>query len=194
DSGAHRLHDKDPQATAEIKHLLGHDLRKIEVPSQIWHAGKFYDFPIAPLNLMKTLGPFRFAGAGLSLLRGRFGKRTSDSSFEDSAVHAYGADIASRFLLNYSEKLWGAPARHLSPAICGARLKGLGLVSLLIEAALGKRANTRHLDGAFYYPRQGYGAIVEGLADACGRDRIQLEARVTRLFHDGGRITGVEIN
>src|SRR5579863_10774186 len=76
DSGAHRFHDKDPQVTAEIKQLLGHDLRKIEVPSQIWHAGKFYDFPIAPLNLLKTLGPLNVARAALSLARARLAKHT----------------------------------------------------------------------------------------------------------------------
>ena len=194
DSGAHRFHDKDPQVTAEIKQLLGHDLRKIEVPSQIWQAGRFYDFPIAPLNLMKTLGPVNFGKAALSLVRGRLGRRAEQGSFEDFAVHAYGADIASRFLLNYSEKLWGAPCARLSPAICGARLKGLGLASLLIEARFGRRARTQHLDGAFYYPRQGYGAIVESLAEACGRKTIHLESRVTRIFHAGERITAVEIN
>jgi len=194
DSGAHRFHDKDPKVTAEIKQLLGHDLRKIEVPSQIWHAGRFYDFPIAPLNLMHTLGPVAFVKAALSLLQGRLARNATNGSFEDFAVHAYGADIASRFLLNYSEKLWGAPCSRLSPAICGARLKGLGLASFLIEARLGRRARTRHLDGAFYYPRQGYGAIVENLAEACGRDMIQLESRVSRIFHAGDRITAIEIN
>jgi protoporphyrinogen oxidase len=198
DSGAHRFHDKDPEATREIKRLLGDDLRQIDVPSQIWHRGRLFDFPIAPFNLLKTLGPWGFTRALFSLIRGRLPgrvpRRSVAGSFEDFALRTYGADIASRFLLNYSEKLWGAPCDQLSPAICGARLKGLNLASLLIEALLGRRANTRHLDGAFYYPRQGYGAIVERLADACGHDRLRLHARVTRLLHDGERIRSVEIN
>jgi len=36
DSGAHRLHDRDPEVTAEMKRLLGDDLRRVDVPSQIW--------------------------------------------------------------------------------------------------------------------------------------------------------------
>ncbi len=82
DSGAHRFHHKDPQVTAEIRQLLGPDLRKI-----------------------KTLGPVNITKATVSLLRGRLGKPSAHRSFRDFAVHSYGADIASRFLLNYSEKL-----------------------------------------------------------------------------------------
>jgi protoporphyrinogen oxidase len=194
DSGAHRFHDKDPQATEEIKHLLGEELRKIEVPSQIWHDGKLFDFPIAPLNLLTRMGPLGCARAALDLVRGRLGRRDSTGSFEDFALRTYGREIASRFLLNYSEKLWGAPCRQLSPAICGKRLKGLGLASLIIEALFGRRANTRHLDGAFYYPAGGYGAIVEKLADACGHENIRRQSRVTGINCGAETIESVEIN
>ncbi|MGQ0637377.1 MAG: FAD-dependent oxidoreductase [Planctomycetaceae bacterium] len=194
DSGAHRFHDKDPEVTAEIQQLVGDDLRRIEVPSQIWHAGRFVDFPLSPLNLFQALGPISFTRAGFSLLRGRMERSLPTVSFLDFAVRTYGRDIASRFLLSYSEKLWGAPCDLLSPQICGARLKGLGLTSLVIEALRGNRAKTEHLDGAFYYPRTGYGAIVERLADACGDERVRLRSRITRLHHRGNRIEAIEIN
>jgi protoporphyrinogen oxidase len=194
DSGAHRFHDKIPEATREVQELVGPDLRKIEVPSQIWHNGRLFDFPLAPFNLLKKLGPWHFTRAVASLLRGRLADNSTGPSFRDFALRTYGADVASRFLLNYSEKLWGAPCEELSPAICGTRLKGLGLKSLVIEALFGRRANTRHLDGAFYYPRQGYGAIAERMADSCGRENIRLGARVTRLRHDGKCIRAIELN
>jgi protoporphyrinogen oxidase len=153
-----------------------------------------YDFPIAPMNLLKTLGPIDSARAAFGLLRGRLGKRPLCGSFEDFAIRTYGYEIASRFLLNYSEKLWGAPCRQLSPAICGSRLKGLGLASLVIETLLGRRANTRHLDGAFYYPAGGYGAIVDKLAEACGPENIHCNSRVTMINRTADRIESVEIN
>lgn len=193
DSGAHRFHDKDPEITAEVIDLVGPDLRRIHVPSQIWHAGRFVDFPLSPLNLLHSLGPVSFTAAGLSLLRGRV-QRPSTGSFLDFAVRTYGRDIASRFLLSYSEKLWGAPCERLSPQICGTRLKGLGLKSLVVEALLGKRAKTQHLDGAFYYPRQGYGRIVERLAEECGSDNIRLNSRITGIFHSNAVIRAVETN
>jgi protoporphyrinogen oxidase len=127
-------------------------------------------------------------------LRGRFISSGHGRSFRDVALHKYGADVASRFLLNYSEKLWGAACEELSPAICGARLKGLGLKSLLIEALLGRRASTRHLDGAFFYPRQGYGTIVERMAESCGTANIRRGARITRIRHADDRIREIEVN
>ena len=71
DSGAHRLHDKDPEMTAELKSLLGDDLMKIEVPSQIYHNGRFIDFPLSPLNLLLGLGLITSFRATLSLLKAK---------------------------------------------------------------------------------------------------------------------------
>jgi protoporphyrinogen oxidase len=194
DTGAHRFHDKDAAVTAEIRKLVGSDLRLIEVPSQIWHRGRFVDFPLSPFNLLTSLGPVGFARAVASLVKGRARARVVNGSFEEYAVATYGRDIASRFLLDYSEKLWGAPCRELSPTICGSRLKGLSLASLVFETLFGKRAKTRHLDGAFYYPRQGYGTIAERMAEECGADQIRLESRVTRVFHAANRILAFEVN
>lgn len=193
DSGAHRFHGKIPEVTSTIRNLLGDDLRRIRVPSQIWHQGQFFDFPIAPLDLLKTLGPANFLHAGLSLLRGRCRGKKEDETFFDFALRTYGRDIASRFLLNYSQKLWGAPCEQLSTSICGSRLAGLGLRSLLVEAIRGSQQNTRHLDGSFYYPRLGYGRIVERLAEVCGADRIRTGTRITCLRHAAGRIASIEI-
>ena len=95
-------------------------------------------------------------------------------SFQDLAIRLYGSAIASWFLLGYSEKLWGLPCSRLSPAVAGRRINGLGVRTFLIEALLGRRSKTRHLDGAFYYPIEGYGAIAERLGIACGEQNIRL--------------------
>ena len=59
---------------------------------------------------------------------------------------------------------------------------------------MGKRAKTEHLDGSFFYPREGFGTIADSLAGFCGGDFVRRNARVTRLFHDRGRITALEID
>ena len=194
DSGAHRFHDRDPEVTQELKRLLGNDLRKIEVPSQTYYGGKFIDFPLSPMDLMIKLGIPTFAKAGLELIAARLSQEQGNGSFESFAVHTYGRTIANRFLLNYTEKLWGRPCSTLSPHISGSRLKGLDLATFLREAILGKRAKITHLDGGFYYPKWGYGSIVESLADACGLENINTNARITRIMHHQGRIETIEIN
>ena len=194
DSGAHRLHDKDPETTAELRTLLGDELQRVNVPSLIFHGGRYVEFPLSPLNLLAALGIARFATAALEVVRGRLAARTAAPDFESFAVQTYGRTIADRFLLNYSAKLWGLPCRQLSTCVSGTRMRGLTLKTFLKEAVLGKRAKTEHLDGAFFYPRNGIGAIPDALAAACGIENIRLHSPVTRVFHDGTRITAVEVS
>lgn len=195
DTGAHRLHDKDPETTDEIVNLLGPDIRKISVPSQIWTRGKYVDFPLSPLNTLMALGPFQFGMAAIQILSARFNKSLKErDDFEAFALKTYGRIIAQRFLLNYSSKLWGKPCSQLSPSIAGRRLKGLNLSTFIKEAIFGKKSKTEHLDGAFYYPIKGYNMIVEKLADTAGREGFELDSRITKVKWEPGRITEIERN
>ncbi|MBI4546291.1 MAG: FAD-dependent oxidoreductase [Gemmatimonadetes bacterium] len=195
DSGAHRFHDKDAVSTADVKRLLGEELQEVDSPSRIFHRGRWVDFPLAPLNLLVALGPAAFLRALASLARARMRAGRPDADFESVAVHTYGRYLAERLLLNYSEKLWGVPCRRLSPRLAGSRLGGLSFRSLLVEAVLGAKARTKHLEGSrFYYPTRGYGRISERLAEVCGTERIRLGARITRVLHDGRRIEALEVN
>lgn len=192
DSGAYRLHDKDPEMTAELRSLLGEDLLKIEAPSQIFCRSKYLDFPLSPLDLIVKLGLARALAGAASLAIARLRHRPMTLSLHDFAVGQYGRPIAETFLLGYSEKLWGISAHDLSPDASGKPLKGLTLGTLARELLQGRAAKTRHLDGTCYYPREGIGSIVEQLADACGAADIHCNAPVTRILHDGRQITGLE--
>jgi protoporphyrinogen oxidase len=194
DSGAHRFHDKIPGVTADMKALLGHDFQKIDAPSSIYFKGRFIDFPLSPLNLLKRLGVPTFCRAGIKLLAARLSRTGKNGSFQNFAVRTYGRSIAEFFLLGYSEKLWGLPSAMLSPKIAGSRMKGLDLKAFIIEALQGQKAKTEHLDGAFYYPSLGIGTVSEKLAEVCGEDNIRTNARITGVIHDGNRIRSVEVN
>jgi len=193
DSGAHRLHDKDEEVTQEIKCLLGDELHRVSAPSQIYFRGKYIDFPLSPLDLLTKIGTLEFSKAGFDFLSARLNKTASDDSFESLALYRYGRGIAEKFLLNYSEKLWGLPCRCLSPNVSGKRLKGLDLRTFLIEATLGKMAKTQHLDGSFYYPKLGYGRVAEKIEQFCGPENIRLNHRINRVAHDGRKILSIGI-
>ena len=191
DSGAHRLHDRDPEITGEVRRLLGDDLRRVDVPSQIWDDGRLIRFPLSSAELLAHLGPLPFGRAALEVVRARLSAGAPPQDFEAFAVRRYGRLIAERFLLDYSAKLWGAPAAELSTGIAGQRLSGLDLRTFVSESVLGR--SKAHVEGVFYYPRLGIGQISERLADACGCDAIRTGAPVTRLLHDGERIRSLEI-
>jgi protoporphyrinogen oxidase len=194
DSGAHRLHDKDPEIISEIKGLFGADLKKVGLPSQIYHGGKFIDFPLSPLNLMKNLGLYTFSRAAVEVVISRLRADNKEGNFEKFALHAYGKTIARLFLLNYSEKLWGKPGSELSLKIAGKRLKGMDLRTFIMETLFWKRGKTEHMEGLFYYPTAGIGAIPKKLEEYCGEDNIATHSRVTKIIHDGSQIRAVEIN
>lgn len=195
DTGAHRLHDKDPAVTRLVRELLGDDLLRIDAPSQIVWNGRFIDFPLAPLDLASKL-PWsmllRVAGENAARLLRPVGG--PPESFREMAVGSYGSTLAREFLLDYSEKLWGERTEKLSPRIAGGRLEGLDLRSFVVEALFGRRERSRHLDGSFYYPRHGIGTIFDRLAEDLGEAHVRLGSRITDIRHDGRRLSSFTVN
>ncbi|MEI7731287.1 MAG: FAD-dependent oxidoreductase [Verrucomicrobiota bacterium] len=194
DSGAHRWHDKDAAITEDIRNLLGSELITCKIPSVIYREGRMIDFPLSPLNLLQRLGPVTFLKATAEVLVRRLRGSTTATDLESFALQAYGPTLAGLFLLNYSRKLWGLDCRQVSANATGKRLKGLTLKTFITEAFRGRQAKIQHLDGAFLYPRLGIGTVANRLADSCGAQNIRLQARITRILHDGRRIQAFEIN
>ncbi len=192
DTGAHRVHDKDPEVTREIKKLLGDDLFEVSAPSEIYSKGKFFRFPLQLGNLVVRLDYtmlLKIVGENL-----RLKKLKAVDNFGTFAVRQYGETLAKLFLLNYSRKLWGVNPYELSTEVSGGRMKGLDLANFLRETLLGKSIRSDHLDGSFLYPKYGIGMVVDKICGAIEPERIQINKRVTRLLHDEGRIKGVVLN
>lgn len=194
DTGAHRLHDKDPDVTHEIRRLLGKDLLQVHAPSQIRWRGRFVDFPLSPYDLLRKLDRRTLVRIGAQVLRQRSRRHPPASNFRELALGAYGETLAEMFLLNYSNKLWGEETDRLSPGVAGKRLRGLDLKTFLIEAIGGKRRKDAHLDGAFYYPKYGIGMIFEKVTDVIGAENISCHTRVTGLVHEHGRLRRIVLN
>ena len=194
DLGAHRFHDQDEEATKEIKVLLGEDLKKLNVPSKIYHNDRFIDFPLSPFNLMKNMGLRPFSKAVVDVGSSRLKRRETSGTFEAFALHTYGKTLAENFLLNYSEKLWGVSCDRLSPEIAGKRMKGLNLRTFFMEAILGQKAKTKHLDGSFYYPEMGIGTIAKKMGEFSGKENILTNSKITKIFHNSNRIEAIEVN
>ena len=192
DTGAHRFHDKDPEVTKEVRTLLGNNLLRVEAPSEIFFKGKFYRFPLLPSDLTQKLETKTLLKIVWEQLHNNREKYAEN--FGEFAINQYGKTLAERFLLNYSEKLWGQPPYNLSTAIAGNRLKGLDLGSFLRSAVLGPPRNPNHLDGSFYYPKYGIGMISDKLCEFIGKGHIQLQHRISRLIHKDGKIERIVLN
>ena len=192
DTGAHRFHDKDPNVTCEVKKLLGNELFHVKAPSEIFFEGKFFHFPLTLSDLVEKLDAKTLWKITWDKLR--VGRERPADDFATFAINRYGKTLAERFLLNYSQKLWGEPPHKLSVAISGRRLKGLNLKNLIRSTLLGDAPAQSHMDGSFLYPKYGIGMIVDKLSEVIGDDRIHTNSKVSRLIHKSGKIERVILN
>lgn len=194
DTGAHRLHDRDPEVTAEIQRLLGDELLEVHAPSQIYWNGRFIDFPLSPGDLLRKLDWRTLGRIATEVLTLRLRRQPAPSNFRKLAVGAYGETLSELFLLSYSRKLWGEETDRLSIDVAGRRLRGLDLRTFLIEAVGGKRRKNAHLDGSFFYPKHGIGTIFQKVVEAVGAEHVSCHSRVTGLVHERGRLRKIVLN
>ena len=192
DTGAHRFHDKDSEVTSVVKKLLGDALLRVDAPSEIFFEGQFFRFPLTLNDLVGKLDAKTLLKITWDKLQAP-GETVTDN-FETFAVNQYGRTLAERFLLNYSQKLWGEAAHKLSTTISGKRLKGLDLKTFIRASLLGEEQNPRHLDGSFFYPKYGIGMIVDKLNEFIGDKHIHINSRVSRLIHKNSKIERVILN
>ena len=190
DTGAHRFHDKIPSITEEVKKLVGDDLKKINIPSKIYFDGRMIDFPLSFLSVMKNLKLSEILKIVVENFFNVFKANVEHKNFEELAYAKYGPTLSNLFLINYTEKLWGARANQLQTTISGNRLKNLNISSMIIEM-INKNRKVKHLEGSFYYPRYGYGSIFDSIAEIDGVN-IDLNSKVKKIYHENKKIKEIE--
>jgi protoporphyrinogen oxidase len=190
DTGAHRLHDKEPEVTHLFRKLLGEELQPVDAPSQIYHQGCTIDFPLTQLNIMRSLDPVTLGCAMLDWARERLRRSANQlpDDFAHQMRHRYGRTLADLFLINYTEKLWGVSSDLLSPEVSGNRLKHLSLRTFLLEWLRGSQQKTQHLDGRFLYPKQGIGQLMQAVTDQLRSDHVHTGQRISHVSHNGERL------
>ncbi len=190
DTGAHRLHDQFPAVTADLKQLMGDELVPVTSPSKIYENGKSIDFPPTPLNLLRSTSIPQLGTTVFDLLRARL-RRGEDRSFEDFATRKFGRSLARRFLMNYSEKVWGYPSRELAPEVSTKRLSGMTLGTLVRELLFPQK-KADHIDGTFLYPLGGYGRIMDALLETLPQESLRPEEEVTGFSLRHGRVERID--
>jgi len=191
DTGAHRFHDKIPSITDEIKKLMGDDLKKVNAPSKIYFNGRMIDFPLSFSSVMKNLKISEILKIVAENIFNIFKINLEHKNFEELAHAKYGPTLSNLFLINYTEKLWGARANELQTTISGNRLKNLNMLSMIIEMII-KNRKVKHLEGSFYYPKYGYGSIFDSIAKQIDYENISLNSKVKKIYHEDKKIKEIE--
>ena len=160
DHGSHRLH---PATSAPIlgalRHLLGDDLQERPRNGRIRLLDRWVAFPLQPGDLLRH-APRRFAlAAARDAALGPFRRPRADT-FAEVIRAGLGPAVLDAFYGPYATKLWGTDASQLDGELARRRVSA-GSAGAITRRLLGKQRGR-----TFLYPRRGFGAIVDALADA----------------------------
>jgi len=180
DHGSHRLHPScAPELMALLRELLGDDLQRRRRHGRMRLRDRWVAFPPRAGDLVRHLPP----GFALALARDAVAaplRRPRVDTFAEVVRAGLGPAMAEGFYFPYVRKIWAVEPDELSGELARRRVGARSAGALLRR--LGRRSPDA---GVFYYPRRGYGEIVERLADAAAAAGADV-----RL---GAEVTGVEL-
>ncbi|MDQ3106569.1 MAG: NAD(P)/FAD-dependent oxidoreductase [Actinomycetota bacterium] len=198
DIGGHRFFTK-VQAVGDLWHEILSDEDFLQRPrmSRMFYRGKYYDYPLKPLNAFFNLGPIEALFCMMSYAWARV-RPPKDQRFLEGWISArFGKRLYQHFFKSYNEKLWGRPASEISADFAAQRIKNLTILNALTSALKPKPKNKKDqitsLIDEFQYPKYGPGMMWERcreLVEAAGT-KVVMQARVTKVRHENGRAVEV---
>ncbi|NOZ58357.1 MAG: NAD(P)-binding protein [Euryarchaeota archaeon] len=193
DLGGHRFFTKNPEIEELVRELLDGELVLTKRSSKIFMRGRYFDYPLRPLNALLGLGIWESAKIVLDYTRERLRSREEPVSLEDWVVANFGRELFNIFFKEYSEKVWGISCDRISAEWVAQRIRGLSLSVALRDALLklNRRSRPPTLIREFLYPEMGIGRVAERLAEEVSPNPVLLGFNVFRIRHSGGRIMSI---
>ena len=201
DIGGHRFFTKIRAVDELWREILPDDLLTRSRASRIYYRGKFFDYPLRPVDAMAKLGAAEAARCVLSYVAARLRPPRDQSTLEGYVAAKYGWRLYRHFFEGYTHKVWGIPAAELSADWGAQRIRGMSLWSALWEPVRA-RLPVRRRDAAttvtsliehFSYPRLGPGMMWErcrDLVEAAG-SKVVVNAAVSAIDHRDGLAVSV---
>jgi protoporphyrinogen oxidase len=168
DIGGHRFFSKSKAVEDLWTELLPDDLLNRPRSSRIYYQGKFFAYPLKPLEALRKLGPVEAVRCLVSFAQARLSPVPDATSLEDWVVNQFGRRLYEIFFKTYTEKVWGIPCTEISADWAAQRIKGLSLWSAVVHGLLPRRRARsdviKTLIDSFRYPRLGPGMMWEAAA------------------------------
>ena len=196
DLGGHRFFTKAKEVDDLWHAILGEEFLRRPRQSRIYWNGKFLEYPLQGMDVIRKLGPVELTRCGLSYLWAALKPRGREDSFEAWVSNRFGKRLYRHFFKTYTEKLWGVSTAEIRSEWAAQRIKGLSFFSAAKSAFFGNKGNEiKSLISEFNYPRYGPGQMWEAMTSqirAHGGE-VRLNAPVTRLRLDPGGGHVVEV-
>lgn len=199
DIGGHRFFTKVSRVQSFWHEVLGTDdfLTRNRL-SRIYYGGKFFDYPIKPLNALANLGPVESVRCVASYVMTKLRPPQDQSDFESWVAARFGWRLYRIFFKTYTEKVWGVPATEIRSDWAAQRIKGLSLPSAALNAFRTSFTQTKHtsLIDRFEYPRFGPGMMWERTSDLIerGNGQVRLDTELVTLLRDDHGVVAVVVN
>jgi protoporphyrinogen oxidase len=172
DIGGHRFFSKSEEIEALWTEILGDDLLERPRLSRIFYRGKFFSYPLKPIEAFRKLGPWESARCVASYVAAKSRAEVEARSFEDWVSRQFGRRLYEIFFKTYTEKVWGMPCSEISADWAAQRIKGLSLSAALMNAISSNlfeqksgEETVKTLIRSFRYPRLGPGMMWERCAE-----------------------------
>lgn len=184
DIGGHRFFTKVDAVQTMWEEVLGDDFLDRGRLSRLYLDGKYYQYPIEPLEVLRKMGFLESIRSGISYFKSKLSPISPVRSVEDWLINAFGERLYRRFFKTYTEKVWGIPCSEISAEWASQRIRGLSLWTV-VKTALGLEGKKRakSLVQSFQYPRFGPGMMWEKTAELAttGGSEVRLNTTVEEI-------------
>jgi protoporphyrinogen oxidase len=189
DIGGHRFFTKNEEVDRLWRQILGDHFVRVPRTSRIYYRGRFFDYPLKPLNALANLGLKESILIPLSYVRAQLWRHPEEETFEQWVSNRFGERLYRTFFKTYTEKVWGIPCNEILAKWATQRIQGLSLTAAVANALFGTRT-AKSLIEEFSYPVRGPGMMWEGFRHAIESfgGQVRLRSEMTRLRLDGGRV------
>ncbi len=171
DIGGHRFFSKSKEVVDLWNEILPDDLIDRPRLSRIYYKGKFYAYPLKAFEALRNLGAIESIACVASYGLARAFPVKRPKTFHQWVRNQFGERLFSIFFKTYTEKVWGMGCDEISADWAAQRIKGLSLMSAVIDGLrrslkLGRPKDpaAKTLIESFRYPRRGPGMMWEAAA------------------------------
>ncbi len=203
DIGPHRFFTKNKEINKMFLEILSEDAVAVNRKTRILFKGKYFDYPLTPVNALFGLGIFESMNIGFSYIFARIKGRLKLSkieNFEDWVIDKFGKKLFLNFFKNYTEKVWGIDCKDIGKDWAAQRIKGLSLLTAVKFALFpNSKKRPKSLVDKFYYPRLGAGMLWEKLENIITNQHgdyatISKSLMVSRVTKENGKFVVQCIN
>src|SRR5436305_4640199 len=162
DLGGHRFFTTAREVDDLWHEILSGEFLRRPRQSRIYWTGKFLEYPLQGMDVIRKLGPVELFLCGMSYLWAVIKPKRREDSFEEWVSNRFGKRLYRHFFKTYTEKLWGVSTDEIRAEWAAQRIKGLSFFSAAKAAFFGNRDNKiKSLISEFNYPRYGPGQMWE---------------------------------